>query len=79
MESVIRSHFNDLRRKKATREGRDISVRAVARETNLSLPTVQRVASSDSEGLSGVKLGTIEVLSKYFGVGIGELIERVDD
>ncbi len=78
MQSVIRSHFNDLRRQKGAREGRDISMKTVAHETNLSFPTVQRVASSDSKGLSGVKLGTIDVLAKYFGVGIGELIERAD-
>jgi DNA-binding Xre family transcriptional regulator len=77
MQSVIISHLDELRRKKGLVEGRDISVRAVARETDLALGTVQRVASSDSKQLAGVKLGTIEILSEYFGVEIGDLIERV--
>jgi len=79
MHSVIYSHFNELRRKKSLAEGRDISVRAVARETNLALVTVQGMASPDSAAPAGVRLSTIEALCKYFGVGVGELIEYRED
>lgn len=73
MQSVIYSHFNDLRRKKGTAEGRDLSVRAVARETQMPLTTIQRVASSET--VASVRIGTLEALCKYFGVGIGDLVE----
>lgn len=75
MQSVIHSHFNELRRKKGLSERRDISVRAVARDTGLALTTVQRIASEDEKKLAGVSVGTLEKLCAYFGVGVGELIE----
>ncbi|RYX81042.1 XRE family transcriptional regulator [bacterium] len=77
MQSVIYSHFNELRRKKSLSENRDISVRAVARETNMTLGTVQRVANSETVG--SVRIQTLEALCRYFGVGVGELIEYRED
>ena len=76
MQSVIYSHFNELRRKKGLAEGRDISVRAVARETKLALVTVQRIATSEKEGITGVRVSTLETLCDYFNVSsISDLIE----
>lgn len=76
MQSVIQSHFNDLRRKKGLEEKRDISLRTVARETKLALGTVQRMASETDEGFAGVRISTLETLCKYFGVSsIADLIE----
>lgn len=77
MQSVIYSHFNELRRKKAVAENRDISIRAVARETELALTTLQRVA--DSKKVGGVRVSTLEALCRYFGVGVGDLIEYKAD
>lgn len=77
MQSVVLSHFNDLRRQKAAMEKRDLSMRTVARETEIALSTLIRVASSDT--VSGVRVSTIEKLCGYFGVGIGELIEYRKD
>ncbi|BCM88710.1 hypothetical protein IAD21_00552 [Abditibacteriota bacterium] len=76
MQCVIYSHFNDLRRNKAAREGRDISIRAVARETNLALATVRRMANPTEEGFAGVRISTLETLCSYFEVSsIADLIE----
>ena len=73
--NMIRSHFQDLRRKKALEERRDISLRTVAKETGLALGTVQRVNSGH---IDKVYLSTLETLCRYFGVqSISELIEYV--
>lgn len=77
MQLVIHSHFNELRRRKSLVEGRDISVRAVARETNMPFATVQRVANQATVG--SVRIQTLEPLCKYFGVGVAELIEYRED
>jgi DNA-binding Xre family transcriptional regulator len=74
---MIYSHFQDLRRKKAFNEKRDISLRTIAEETGLAFTTVQRVSSGKIEK---VHLSTLETLCKYFGVeSIVELIEYVPD
>jgi DNA-binding Xre family transcriptional regulator len=80
MQSVIYSHFNDLRRRKAATEGRDISIRTVAKETKLAQATVQRLASPKAEGFAGVRISTLETLCDYFNVAsISELIEYRKD
>ena len=76
MQLVVESRFHELRRRKALEEGRDISLRTVARETELALATVQRVASTDKDKVAGVRLSTLNALCDYFKVNsISELIE----
>ncbi len=76
MECVMISRFNELRRRKALEEDRDISLREVARESKLALGTIQRVASNDPELVGALRLDTINALLRYFGLNrIDELIE----
>lgn len=70
---MIRSHFQDLRRKKEAKERRDITLRMVAEETGLSYGAVQRVSSGNTER---VYISTLDALCRYFQVvSIAELIE----
>jgi transcriptional regulator with XRE-family HTH domain len=70
---MFQSNFDDLRREKALREKRDLSVNKVAAETGLSINTIQRVRIGDA---GRVNLKTIETLMRYFEVGrIEEFIE----
>lgn len=74
---VFTSRFNDLRRKKAYAEGRDLSLRQVARESGVSLSTLQRI---NRQQLSRLNLATVDQLCRYFGVrSVAELIEFVPD
>ncbi|MBW3635795.1 MAG: helix-turn-helix transcriptional regulator [Armatimonadetes bacterium] len=76
MQVVVESRFHELRRRKALAEGRDISLRTVARETELALATIQRVASTDTSKVAGVRLSTLDALCRYFNVSsISELVE----
>lgn len=75
--SVFISHFERLRRTKALEESRDISLRTVAKESGLSLATIQRVRNGNMER---VYLSTLEALCRYFRVkNVGDLIEFKDD
>lgn len=71
--SMFVSHFEVLRRTKALKENRDISLRRVAAESGLSLATIQRVKSGNMERLY---LSTLDTLCRYFAVkSVSELIE----
>ena len=74
---MIQSHFQDLRRRKALDEQRDLSLRTVAKETGLSLDTVRRVNSGN---IDKVYLSPLDTLGKYFKVqSIAELIEIIPE
>lgn len=74
---MFTSRFNDLRRKKAYAEGRDLTLRMVARESGVSLSTIQRI---NRQQLSRLNLATVDQLCRYFGVrSVAELIEFVPD
>ena len=75
--SVFKSHFDDLRRKKAYEEKRNLPLRAVAEESGLALSTVQRIKAGNMEK---VYLSTLDTLCRYFQVkNLSELIEYVPD
>lgn len=75
--TMLVSKFNDLRRRKGLQEGRDISTRAVATETGLSLTTVQRASGKNIQNLH---VHTLEKLCAYFEVkSLSELVEYVPD
>jgi transcriptional regulator with XRE-family HTH domain len=70
---VFELRFQALRRQKAARENRNITLRDVVAETGLSLKTIKKVAREDAKGL---KIETLGALAEYFDVSsIAELIE----
>lgn len=74
---MLVSKFNDLRRRKAAIENRDISTRTVAAETGLSPTTIQRASGKNIKNLH---VHTLEKLCAYFQVkSIAELLEYVPD
>ena len=74
---MIKSHFDELRQKKAILEERKLPLRIVALEAGLSLGTVQRI----KKGAEGrVYFSTLNALCSYFGVqNMSDLIEYVPD
>jgi len=76
-DMAFTSNFDSLRRKKAHREDRDISLRKVAEETGLALATVHKAAGA---GIIRLNLATLGKLCKYFKVkSIAELVEYAPD
>ena len=72
-DTVIHTNFEDLRRAKAYREKRDLTLRTIATESGLSINTVQRIRNNTA---SNFDRKTLEVLCRYFAVkSISELIE----
>ena len=74
---MMRTHFEQLRRKKAFEEHRDLPIRKIAEETGLSQGAILRVKNLK---LERVYLSTLERLCSYFGVAsLSELIEYVPE
>ena len=74
---MIRSYFDDLRRKKEFLEKRDLTIRIIAEETGLSQGAILRIKNVNMERLY---LSTIWTLCRYFDVkSICELIEFTPD
>ena len=74
---MVICHFSRLRREKALRENRDISLRKLAIECGLSMPTIQRLGRND---VDGVYLSTLNILCNYFDLKeMGQLLEFVPD
>lgn len=72
---MIISKFANLRRLKAFREHRDLSIRTIARETGLSQGAIIRLKN---ERFERVYLSTLETLCRYFGVkSLCDLLEYV--
>ena len=70
---MIRSRFEDLRRRKAFQENRNLSLRKVAEESGLSFGTILRVKA---EFPSRIDAETLSVLCDYFDVEVGDLLQR---
>src|SRR5438552_1004228 len=74
---MLRSYFEDLRRKKEFEERRYLSIRTIAEETGLSQGAILRVKNMTMERLH---LSTVWTLCRYFGVkSLCELIELIPD
>jgi DNA-binding Xre family transcriptional regulator len=74
---MIVSRIDHLRRAKALAEGRDISLRTVAKEAGVSMNVLQRLRGTYP---GGVTVASLETLCRYFGVkSVSELIEYVPD
>lgn len=70
---MLQSHFEQLRRRKAFIEERDLPIRTVAAETGLSQGTILRVKSLKT---ARVYLSTLDTLCRYFEVNsLAELLE----
>ncbi|BCM90572.1 hypothetical protein IAD21_02426 [Abditibacteriota bacterium] len=70
---MIESRFQDLRRRKAFEEKRNLPLRTIAEETGLALATVQRIASGK---MGAVHMATLDTLCRYFKCqSLAELIE----
>ena len=70
---MIRSHFEDLRRKKEFVERRDLPIRMISEETGLSQGAILRVKNATMER---VYISTLVTLCHYFEVNsMSELIE----
>lgn len=78
MDGVIHSHFEDLRRKKAFEEKRNITFSEIAEQTGLAMTTLARISKNDN-GVQNIRLSTINALCNYFDVPISELIEHRKD
>ena len=73
---MIRSNIGVLISQKSAREGRKLPYRVVTEETRLSSGVLTRLVNSDFDR---VDRGTLDTLCRYFGVGVGELLEYVPD
>src|SRR5258708_2799375 len=72
-QTMIRSHFEHLRRRKEYLENRHLPIRVVAEETGLSQSTVMRIKNVS---MDMVFMSALETLCSYFDVkSLSELIE----
>ena len=72
-ETMIHTNFEDLRRAKAYREKRNLTLQTIAREAGLSIGTIQRIRNNT---LNMFDRKTLESLCAYFDVkSICELLE----
>jgi putative transcriptional regulator len=69
---MIVSKLPLLRVMKEAREGRKLPYRIIAEETGLSQGVLVRMMNSEFER---VETPTLDALCKYFGCGIGDLLE----
>jgi len=74
---MIKSNFEDLRRRKAYEEKRKLPLRLIADETGLSLGAIHRVSSGNMEA---IHIATVDTLCRYFGLtNTNELLEYVPE
>ncbi len=74
---MLVSKYDNLRRAKELREGRDLPIRTVAKESGVASSTVQRVKKAEVEN---VTVATIARLCAYFEAqSISDLLEWVPD
>ena len=70
---IVRSYFDDLRRKKEFLEKRDLTIKTISEETGLSQGAILRVKNVKMERLY---MSTLWTLCRYFDVkSLCELIE----
>lgn len=73
---MVRSNVGVLIAQKESREGRKLPYRIVTQETGLSSGVLTRLVNSEFDR---VERGTLDTLCRFFGCGIGELLEYVPD
>ena len=72
-KDMIVSKYEDLRRKKAYEEKRNLSDRTVAQEAGVSLGTIGRLKGK--KPIQRVYLSSVDALCAYFDCELGELLE----
>ena len=73
---MIRSRLKRLRLDKEEAEARKLTYKVITEETGLSEGVIVRLMGSQ---VDRVDTGTLNTLCKYFGCGVGELLEYVPD
>lgn len=73
---AMRVRLSELIREKQHHENRDLSIAAVARETNISRPTLTNWNNGKSKCMDTRIMG---VLQDYFGCDWNALFERIPD
>jgi putative transcriptional regulator len=68
---TLRSRMRVLMAEKGLRERRKITYITIAEETNLSKPTVMKMARDEVAQLKGE---TVAILCTYFGCEVGDLL-----
>lgn len=68
----FKTNVEQLIREKSARDRRKITQEIVAKETELSLPTINRWVRGD---VARIELETVQALCKYFEVSFSELVQ----
>ncbi len=72
----VTSRAFNLLQDREKKEGRRISIDAIARDTGLAAMTIRRfVSPSKQQDVNGSSLVAAAMMADYFGVSIGDLIE----
>jgi len=72
----VNSKLSLLVAERRIREGRAPGIRTIAAESGASVSTVQRLMNNS---MKRVPLDDLAMLCKYFGVGVGDILEYVED
>lgn len=73
---VIRNRFEELRLRKSREEGEKLPLKKIGAKTGLSETTLWRLSNGTN---TRIDYTTIDVLCRYFGCSLGELLEYVED
>jgi putative transcriptional regulator len=73
---MICSRFGEQRKKKEIGEGRILSLRKMEAECGIAYSTLHALSKGDFKGIHNA---TLDALCKYFGCGVGDLLEYVED
>lgn len=73
---MVRSRFKVLTAQKQLAQGQPLTLRDIAASSGVSYMAVQKLNSGRG---SRVDYETLDRLCKYFGCGVGDLLEYVED
>ncbi len=73
---MIRTRFEELRLKKSREVGEKLPLRKIVDATGLAETTLLRLSNETN---LRVDYSTLNTLCKYFGCGVGDLLEYVPD
>lgn len=73
---MVQSRFDRLRQQKAERDGHKITLQMVTDATGIASSTLHKLSTGN---WTGIYRNTIDALCKYFGVGVGDLLEYVPE
>ncbi len=76
MIDMIRNRFEELRLRKSREEGEKLPLKKIGKKTGLSETTLWRLSNGTN---TRIDYATLDVLCRYFGCSICELLEYVKD